>query len=126
MGGVRAIEDSSSPQSGVALEIEYQQLHAALSEKADNLELTELKILTLWSMWEGKSFDGLIDYPNDFTVQSVEKDLSSALKVRELPVNSERFNKELQKKVVRLIMPKLSGDAREAIFKEIENFTGVN
>ena len=63
MGGVKATEDFAAARSGVALELEYQQMHAVLAEKADNTEKAETEILKLWAKWQDKEFDGAIDYP---------------------------------------------------------------
>ena len=54
--------------SGVALETEFQILNARLSEKADLLELAEEQIWRLWSLWQNKVWDGVVDYPDSFSI----------------------------------------------------------
>lgn len=119
LGGVRSVEDFRAASSGVALDLEYQQLYAALSEKADNLEQAEMQILDLWAQWEGLSFDGLIDYPDDFSLKDIERDLTNVLKAQSVRVDSTIFEKELQKRVVTAVLPKLNEKTRTAIFDEI-------
>ena len=122
MGGVRSVEDFRAASSGVALDLEYQQLYATLSEKADNLEQAEMQILDLWAQWEELSFDGNIDYPDDFSLRDLERDLEKVLKAQSAGVGSVIFNKELEKRVVTSVLPKLGEKTRAAIFDEIENW----
>jgi len=121
MGGVKATEDFSAARSGVALELEYQQLYATLSEKADNIEQAENQLLSLWARWEGKEFDGVIDYPDDFSVKDMERDLGSAIKAQSARVDSLTFRRELQKKIAGAVLPKADEKTRALIFSEIES-----
>ncbi len=120
MGGVKSTEDSSSARSGVALELEYQQLYSALSEKADNLEQAEMKILSLWAKWENEEFDGRIDYQDDFSLRDIDRDIKNAISALSAPIGSKTFKKELQKKIALSTLTKLGDRERAAINSEIE------
>lgn len=120
LGGVKAAESGGQARSGVALEMEYQQLYSTLSEKADNLEQAEQRILSLWARWEGLEFDGRIDYPDDFSVKDLDHDLQSAINAQSAMISSETFRKELQKKIVASVLPKADALTRERINMEIE------
>lgn len=124
MGGVKATEDFASARSGVALELEHQQLYATLAEKADNLEKAERKVVELWALWEGRSFDGTIDYPDDFSVRDLERDLDKALKAQKASIGSETFSRELRKKIVHSTLPKLDAETRVRIESEIDGSGG--
>jgi hypothetical protein len=65
---------SSQPnrQSGVAQEQEFQLLNAKLSEKADNIELTEEHIWELYCLYQGKTWDGKIEYPGSFNIKDTD------------------------------------------------------
>ncbi len=121
MGGVRSVEDFSAPRSGAAIELEYQQLYSVLSEKADNLEHAETQILDLWAKWEGKTFDGRIDYPDDFSVTDLDRDLQNAVKAQAAIVESGTFKKELQKKIASSVLPKAAAETIKKIDAEIES-----
>lgn len=123
LGGVRAAE-ASVAKSGVALELEHQQLYATLSEKADNVEQAEQKVLELWARWEGKTFDGRVDYPDDFSIRDMERDLRNVISAREAAVESATFNRELQKKIVRMVLPKTDEYLLASINEEIDSGTG--
>lgn len=125
MGGVKASEDFQNVKSGVALELEYQQLYSALSEKADNLEQAERKVLELWARWEGTVFDGVIDYPDDFSVEDLQRDLSNAIGAQSAAVDSATFKKELQKKIASMVLPKLDKETMLLINEEIERSVAV-
>ncbi|MBI5344775.1 MAG: phage portal protein [Deltaproteobacteria bacterium] len=120
MGGVKAVEDSSAARSGVALELEYRQLYSTLSEKADNLEQAETQALDLWARWEGKVFDGAIDYPDDFSVRDIERDMEDAIKALSAEVSSMTFRKELEKKIAASFLPKLDEAVMARINAEID------
>ena len=121
LGGVKAAESVGQARSGVALEMEYQQLYSTLSEKADNLEQAEQKILSLWARWEGREFDGRVDYPDDFSVKDLDKDLQNAISAQSAMISSETIRKELQKKIVGSVLPKADGEIRDRIISEIES-----
>ena len=120
MGGVKSVEDFNVAKSGVALELEYQQLYAALSEKADNLEQAEMQVLELWAKWEDEEFDGVIDYPDDFSVKDIDRDLANAIKAQSVQVDSMTFQRELQKKIVGVVLPKLDETVQATIDSEID------
>lgn len=119
LGGVKRSEDSLSARSGAALEMEFQQLYSTLSEKADNIEQAEARIFDLWARWEGKSFDGLIEYPDDFSVRDIDRDLKNAIEAQSARISSATFKKELQKKIAAAVLPKLDEGVRAKIFDEI-------
>ena len=72
-GAVRATE--SRTLSGVAMETEFQLLNARLSEKADNLELTEEQMWKVWAMYMGYTWDGEVDYPGSFNMRDTSKEI---------------------------------------------------
>jgi hypothetical protein len=67
IGSVRT--NQSRTLSGVAMETEFQMLNAKLSEKADSLELGEEQIWRLWALYQGKAWDGEVEYPDSFSIQ---------------------------------------------------------
>ena len=120
MGGSRVVEKGVQPWSGTALSLENQSLYAVLSEKADNVEEAEYLIFELWAKWENLEFDGVIDYPDDFSVDALAVDIQNALMILGAPMQSEIFKKELQKKLAVAVLPKLSEQTKEAINNEID------
>lgn len=73
LGAMR--ENRASTMSGVSREMEFQQLNALLSEKADNLELAEENIWRIIAQYQGKVWDGTIDYPDSFNIQDKHSDM---------------------------------------------------
>lgn len=120
MGGARSVEDFARAKSGVALELEYQQLYAVLSEKADNLEQAEHEVLSLWSAWEGKGFDGLVDYPDDFSLKDLDGEMKRLFDAMDADISSKTFRREAEKAVVAKVMPKLDAELKTQILKEID------
>jgi hypothetical protein len=66
-GSIRSTE--SRRMSGVAQEQEFQLLNAKLSEKSSHLELVEEQLWELWCQYQGKSWDGEIEYPSSFNIK---------------------------------------------------------
>lgn len=119
MGGIKP-EDTLNPKSGAALELEYQQLYSTLSEKADNLEQAEMKIFNLWAKWEGAAFDGVVDYPDDFSMREVARELDNAIRAQSARVDSMTFQRELQKKIASAALPKMDEALKARITGEID------
>ena len=61
--------------SGVSRQMEFEQLNSKLSEKADNLELAEEQMWRLFAVYQGKTWDGSIDYPDSFNIQDKHSDM---------------------------------------------------
>lgn len=72
-GSIRATE--SRRMSGVAQEQEFQLLNAKLSEKADNIELTEENIWQWFALYVGKEWMGEINYPGSFNIKDTQTEI---------------------------------------------------
>lgn len=120
LGGMINVETSKQPWSGPGQEIQSNRLTAAMSQKADFAEEGEQSILRLWAKWEGKEFDGSVEYQRDFAIRDITIALQNAMSAQSARVDSALFVKENQKKIVTSVLPKLSEEKRKAIFKEID------
>jgi len=88
LGGTRAT--SNRVMSGVALETEFQILNARLSEKADLLELAEEQIWRLWALWQNKIWDGVVDYPDSFSIHDRSNTIALLKEAKETnPANTK-------------------------------------
>ena len=79
-GAVRANE--AVAMSGVAMEVEFSLLNAKLSEKADNLEVTEEQLWRLYATYQNRTYDAVIDYPDSFNVRDTDKDFAHLEKAK--------------------------------------------
>lgn len=79
-GSIRSTEGARL--SGVAQEQEFQLLNAKLSEKADNLELTEEQIWQLFAEYQGTIWDGEVDYPGSFNIRDTDAEIDRLVKAR--------------------------------------------
>ena len=73
-GGVRATVQRT--MSGIAMETEFQLLNAKLSEKADNMELAEEQIWRLFGEYQGRDWQGEIDYPSSFSIRDTQREFA--------------------------------------------------
>ena len=79
-GGIRATETRT--MSGVALETEFQLLNAKLSGKADNLELAEEQIWQLFGIYQGRSWEGEIKYPDSFNIRDTNREIEELARAK--------------------------------------------
>jgi len=113
--------DSKQPRSGIALDIENQQRDSALASKADNMEAAEIRILKLYGIWEGTTFEGVIDYPDDFSIRDLDRSMDNAIKALSVSIPSITYTKEVYKDIVRGTLPKITKDVRNQIYTEVES-----
>ena len=74
-GAIRATE--SRTLSGVAMQTEFQLLNARLSAKADNLELAEEQIWSIFANYMGTEWTGHVEYPGSFNIRDVENNMQT-------------------------------------------------
>lgn len=79
-GSIRSTE--AARMSGVAQEQEFALLNAKLSEKADNLELAEEHIWELVAEYQGKVWDGEIEYPGSFNIRDTNMEIERLVKAK--------------------------------------------
>lgn len=79
-GSIRATE--SRRMSGVAQEQEFQLLNAKLSEKADNMELTEEQIWQWYAQYQGREWTGKIEYPGSFNIRDTQAEIEQLVKAK--------------------------------------------
>lgn len=73
IGAIRGTE--ARRMSGVAQQQEFNLLAAKLSEKADNIELAEEQIWTLFSEYMGLTWNGSINYPDTFNISDTRAEI---------------------------------------------------
>jgi len=89
-GAVRATE--SRTMSGVAMETEFQLLNARLSEKADNLELAEEQMWTLWCEYMGTVWQGEVEYPGSFNIRDTAQEITQLQQAKAAATNPKVFD----------------------------------
>ena len=89
-GSIRATE--SRRMSGVAQEQEFQLLNARLSEKADNLELAEEQIMQWFAFYQGKTWDGKIEYPGSFSIRDTHNEIEALVKAKNAATDPRVLN----------------------------------
>ena len=104
--------------SGIALQTEFELLNARLSEKADNLQITEENIFRCFAMFQNSQFDGEIDYPDSFNIRDYATDLNFYQMAKAINVSSPTFQKEVDKEIVRTVVD--DDETLNTIFDEID------
>lgn len=125
-GGVSASSKASPSgggkvdnQSGASKAWDFNQTNSALSSKSSYLEDAELRIWQLFAKWEGKEFNGTIQYPNEFSISSLTDDLNEAEQESRLSLG-QTFNSEVRKAIIRKKFPRMDEIQIKKMEKEIE------
>jgi hypothetical protein len=115
-GSIRSTE--ATRMSGVAQEQEFQLLNAKLSEKADNLELTEEQIWRWFALYQGVDFTGNIEYPCSFNIRDQQAEITQLKTARETATDP-RVIREIDRKIIEWmgLDPEeiLNGEVEEAV-----------
>lgn len=118
-GSVQAPDQSAVMQSGVSKAWDFNQTNSALSKKAGNLEDGETKLWQIYAKWLDKEFDGSIQYPHEFSIQSLNADLDEAEKIMRLNLGAE-FNKEIKSTIMQKKFPRMSKEDLDAMIKTMK------
>ena len=79
-GSIRASE--ARVMSGVSREVEFQLLNARLSEQADNIQLAEEQLWQLYAVYQGYTWDGVVEYPSSFAIRDTDNELDQLIKAK--------------------------------------------
>jgi hypothetical protein len=113
--------------SGLALQYEFQQLNAVLEQKSRNMNIAELGVLRYWLMWQNdanriNNIEVLRE--KNFSVLELSNDLSNMQEAAKT-VLSDTFQKLLQSRVAKRILPDLTEHQYSEIEKEIDGNVDV-
>lgn len=101
LGSARAMKTST--MSGVAMETEFQMLNARLADKADNLELAENNIWRIWSIYQGRQWDGSVNYPDTFHIQDKVRETETLIAAKAAVTNPE-YQKMLEWELMETVL----------------------
>lgn len=125
-GGINVSEVQTQARSGISLKLEFRMLNALLVGKANSVRETQLRIMYFWLKWQNleEFFPEItLKAPENFDVESLVQDLENALVARTI-VRSEVFDKALQKRVTRQMLPEISDEQLSEIDQDIEKNPG--
>jgi len=118
LAGIRSVE--SRRLSGVALTSEFQTLNSKLSGFAMNLEHAEELIWRLWARYQGKVWDGEVEYPRSFSIQDKANDVTMLKMAKEANIGDARINQEIDKRIYETITESYYDDMVNAPLSEGE------
>jgi hypothetical protein len=118
-GSVQAPEQSAVMQSGVSKAWDFNQTNSALSKKAGNLEDGETKLWQIYALWLKKEFDGSIQYPHEFSIQSLNEDLDEAEKIMRLNLGAD-FNKEIKSAIIQKKFPRMTKEDLDRLIEAMK------
>ncbi len=98
--GTSGQETGTLEQSGVSKAYDFHETNSALSQKAAHMEDGELRMWQTWATWEGKEFDGNVQYSRDFNVKDLMSDLTEAEKLMRLQMG-QMFDAEVKKGIIK-------------------------
>ncbi len=104
--------------SGISKAFDWHETDNVLSQKADNFEEAETKAARLFVKWMDSRGEVIVDYPDNFDIKSLERDLEDATELSALFI-SETLLMRVYNKLVDKIDPKIPEDERAKIRTEI-------
>jgi predicted DNA-binding protein YlxM (UPF0122 family) len=111
LGGIRSIE--SRRMSGIGLQTEFQLLNAKLSDLAMNLEFAEEQIWRLFARYQGKVWDGEIEYSRTFSVQDKNNDIAMLKMAKDSNIENPAIKAEIDRMIYEVIKGEPYEDALE-------------
>lgn len=118
-GSVQAPDQSAIQQSGISKAWDFNQTNSALSKKAGNLEDGETKLWQIYAKWLDKEFNGSIEYPHEFSVNSLNEDLDECEKMMKLNLGID-FNKEVKSAIIQKKFPRMDKQDLDAMIKTMK------
>lgn len=106
-------------QSGVAYNWEFNQTNRMLSDKADMMERGEIEVHRLWAKYLGTEWQGIIDYPDDFNVESFTDEVKNIIEVKGA-VRSPEFKRIMERRMAFRAMAKVPSEQRARVAAEID------
>lgn len=105
-------------QSGVSKAWDFNQMNSALSTKSANQEDAELRIWQIFALWLGiDKFTGNVQYPNEFSISSLQEDLSEAEQAARVQLG-KTFDTEIRKTIIKKKFPRKGDEEIEVMAKE--------
>lgn len=117
--------DEAVQKSGIAKAWDFNQTNSALNLKANNMNDAEVKIWETFARWEGKEFDGSIEYPQEFSIQSVNQDLDEAEKMMKLTLGTEVDN-AVKEAIIKKKFPRMPEDKIEKMVESMKEAKPAN
>jgi hypothetical protein len=109
---------------------EFNLTNRALADRAANFEAAEKEIHRIWHKWMNAEFQGYIEYPDNFSIESFTESLQ-ILTAAKTGIRSPTFRREMEKKEARRIldshdealMKRVDGEIDE-VEDQIDTFSG--
>jgi hypothetical protein len=118
-GGSAQQAQTATVQSGVSKAWDFNETNSALSSKASMMEDGEIKIWKLFAAWEGKEWDGTIQYPKEFSTQSIMDDLTELEKEQRVGLGAT-FELAVKKAIIKKKFPRASEEDLDKMESEAE------
>ena len=119
LGGGLGLTVPQRTPSGIAQAFEFNETNRSLAERADEIERAENEVHRLWHLWLGYQWQGVVDYPDDFSVESLVDELDIIMKAKQ-QVRSPTFKRELEKKLSAKMMHNIGPGLKQVMSYEID------
>jgi hypothetical protein len=111
-------------RSGVAYKFESHEANQALSAKADRLEAGEKRVHELHEKWLGREWKGVIDYPEEFGIESIEEEVALMTQVKQ-QLRSPTLKRLMEKKSAAKLLGKVPKSTLQVVDEEIDTLEEV-
>lgn len=107
--------------SGISKAYDFTLTNNTLVSKAINMEDAETRALRIWAKWLEIDDPGVnIAYAREYDIIKLSEELENAIKAKTMNI-SQTFDKEMKKRVVHRMLPRLADDMKKQIEQEIDS-----
>lgn len=110
---------SKEAKSGIAYSFEFNETSRMLADTANEAESVERQVHDLYLRWLGQVWTGVIDYPEEFGVESMGEEFKVVTAAKQA-VRSPTFKRVVEKLAARKLVTKMSDATKRRIDAEID------
>lgn len=106
-------------RSGVSYSYEFNRTNQMLADKAQLMEDGEVQVHKLYSLWLNEPWEGSIDYPDSYDVETLAQELETVMDVKKV-VRSPTLARELEKRLARKALVNSTTQIVQTVTQEID------
>lgn len=119
--GLSSVVGVETKASGIAKQWDFEKTTDELADMAENCEVAEVKIFSIFVRWAGMELCDLKGkYPRTFNITDIEDELNKAAQMKDLAIGSEVVEREINRKAAEVYFADVDDRRYDEIMQDIE------
>lgn len=119
--GLSSVVGVETKASGIAKQWDFEKTTDELADMAENCEVAEVKIFSIFARWAGMELRDLkVKYPRTFNITDIEDELNKAAQMKDLAIGSEVVEREINRKAAEVYFADVDDRRYDEIMQDIE------